>query len=257
MEVKDDEIKSGALESGKLSRRSFLRNAGAVAAAGGCCIVCGAVEVAGGAPTGKGSKLAPSTGYILVDPYKCQGCVSCMLACSLIHEGVENQSLSRIQILQNPFDAFPKDVTISQCRQCVDPICVKKCPESALSVSEAKGNVRMIDAGKCTGCGICFDECPHTPSRSVVAPDRNFKGKDKARKCDLCANAKHHWDKRGGGVNGVQACVAVCPMGAIKFTKTIPVQKGDKGYQVNLRDSRWSRRFGFPQALKKMGDKQQ
>ena len=40
-------------------------------------------------------------GYLLVDIEKCQGCSSCMLACSLIHEGVESLSLARIQILQN------------------------------------------------------------------------------------------------------------------------------------------------------------
>ncbi|MDP6636785.1 MAG: 4Fe-4S dicluster domain-containing protein [Phycisphaerae bacterium] len=254
-----DKMKQGASKSGTLSRRSFLQNAGTAAASavGGSYIICGVVEIAGGSPIRKGAKPAPSTGYILVDANKCQGCVSCMLACSLIHEGVENQSLSRIQILQNSFVAFPQDVAISQCRQCVDPACVKKCPENALSASKAKGNVRMVDAGKCIGCGMCFDACPHTPSRSVVAPDRQFKGKDKARKCDLCTNARYHWDKRGGGVNGLQACVAICPMKAIKFTTAVPAQKGDKGYLVNLRNSHWNRRFGFPEDRRKMGDKQQ
>ena len=170
-----------------------------------------------------------------------------MLACSLVHEGAESQSLSRIQIIQDAFKGFPDDLTISQCRQCVDPKCVKECPEGALTVDRANGNVRRVDTKKCIGCGTCFDECPHTPSRSVIAPDKKYKGKDndKARKCDLCAAAPYHWDKTGGGPDGKQACVSVCPVGAIKFTKKIPDQNGDKGYDVNLRTGTW-RRLGYP-----------
>jgi protein NrfC len=37
----------------------------------------------------------------------------------------------------------------------------------------------------------------------------------------------------------MQACVQVCPVGAIKFTPTMPEQKGDKGYYVNLKDEAW------------------
>ncbi len=62
-----------------------------------------------------------SEGYLLVDFKKCQGCASCMPACSLVNEGVEILSLARIQIMQNSFDSFPDDLTIEQCRQCVDP----------------------------------------------------------------------------------------------------------------------------------------
>ena len=51
-----------------------------------------------------------SNGYLLVDNKKCQGCLTCMLACSLVNEGTENLSLSRIQVLQNPFARFPEDL---------------------------------------------------------------------------------------------------------------------------------------------------
>ncbi len=43
----------------------------------------------------------------------------------------------------------------------------------------------------------------------------------------------------------MQACVEVCPVGAIKFTNKIPLQEGDAGYKVNLRDSAWAR-LGYP-----------
>ena len=52
-------------------------------------------------------------------------------------------------------------------------------------------------------------------------------------------------DKGGGGPDGKQACVEVCPVGAIKFTAEIPVQAGDEGYKVNLRTKNWWK-LGYP-----------
>jgi protein NrfC len=189
--------------------------------------------------------IPPADGYLLVDVEKCQGCVSCMLACSLIHEGVESLSLSRIQIVQNSFASFPDDLTIEQCRQCVDPACVKVCPTGALKADARYGNVRIVDKEECIGCGLCYEACPYTPSRAFLAADSAYDGQAKSRKCDLCANAPYHWDEAGGGPDGKQACVAVCPVGAITFTKEIPQQDGDGGYKVNLRDDVWAS-LGYP-----------
>jgi len=68
---------------------------------------------------------------------------------------------------------------------------------------------------------------------------------DKKRdlKCDLCSGAPF-WIQKGGP-DGKQACVEVCPLGAIKFTKEIPIQKGDSGYKVNLRGAGW-KKLGYP-----------
>jgi protein NrfC len=168
-----------------------------------------------------------------------------MLACSLVHEGVESLSLSRIQVLQNSFVSFPDDLAIEQCRQCVDPACVKACPSGALGADARYGNVRMVDQEVCIGCGACYDACPYTPSRAFLAADEAYDGEAKSRKCDLCANAPYHWDEAGGGPGGKQACVAVCPVGAIAFTAEIPRQEGDGGYKVDLRDRNWGK-LGYP-----------
>lgn len=179
-----------------------------------------------------------SEGYLVVDIKKCQGCVSCMLACSLVQEGEENLSLARIQILQNSFANWPDDVTVEQCRQCVDPACVQACPEGALIVDTEKGNVRRVVKGKCVGCMSCVEACPFPPSRSIW----NFQA-DHAQKCDLCMDAPH-WEEEGGP-DGKQACVEVCPVGAIKFVKDVPIQKGDEGYKVDLRGPAWGA-LGYP-----------
>jgi protein NrfC len=190
-------------------------------------------------------EIPSADGYLLVDIEKCQGCASCMLACSLVHEGAESLSLSRIQIMQDPFSSFPVDLTIEQCRQCVEPAFVKVCPTGALAADARYGNVRRVDREKCIGCGLCYEACPFTPSRACLAADRDFGSELKSRKCDLCAHAPYHWDEAGGGPDGRQACVAVCPVGAIVFTREIPTQQGDSGYQVNLRDKVWGS-LGYP-----------
>ncbi|MFC1883663.1 4Fe-4S dicluster domain-containing protein [Thermodesulfobacteriota bacterium] len=218
----------------KISRRHFMKVTGTIilVAGTGCYVYAS-------------DKIPPSDGYLLVDIEKCQGCASCMLACSLVHEGAESLSLARIQVIQNSFESFPDDLTIEQCRQCVEPACVKACPTGALKANAKYGHVRMVDKKKCIGCGACYDACPYTPSRAVVAADKNYDGKDRSRKCDLCANAPFHWHEAGGGPYGKQACVEVCPVGAIKFTKKPPRQKGDDGYKVNLRDRNWGK-LGYP-----------
>ncbi|MHC4677321.1 MAG: 4Fe-4S binding protein [Planctomycetota bacterium] len=222
----------------KTARRDFLKLAGVVVISGGAGSCAPSI-------TTRKDGIPVSVGYILVDAKKCQGCLSCMLACSLAHEGETNLSLSRIQIIQNSFEKWPDDVTIEQCRQCVDPTCVKACPTEALKADPKYGNVRTVDAGKCIGCRLCIEACPYTPSGPVAAADKDFKGDVKARKCDLCANARYHWDKEGAGPGKKQACVEVCPVGAIKFTKRVPAQEGDAGYKVNLRGKSWEK-LGYP-----------
>ncbi len=230
-----------------VSRRDFLKYTGTIVLVMGSGCYAPVNRKSGDlkAPPKPGSGIPASDGYLLVDIAKCQGCTSCMLACSLVHEGVESHSLSRIQIIQNSFEAFPHDVTIEQCRQCVEPACVEACPTDALKASAEFGNVRMVDRNKCIGCGDCVEACPYTPSRSMMVSDEKFDGDDKARKCDLCANTPFHWDAVGGGPDGKQACVEICPVGAIRFTREIPVQDGDEGYKVNLRGRSWQI-LGYP-----------
>ena len=183
-----------------------------------------------------------SIGYILVDPKKCQGCLSCMLACSLAHEGIESLSLSRIQVTQNSFEKWPDDLMIHQCRQCVDAPCVHACPYNVLRAEPENGYVRMVDREKCIGCGKCVRACPYQPGGPIVFPDLAYEGKKKSRKCDLCADTPF-WDETGG-VGGKKICVEVCTINAISYTTETPVQSDD-GYRVNLRNEAWGK-LGFP-----------
>jgi len=229
-------LKSKEYHEPGLSRRGFLKLAGTVSLVTGVGVVLSELIWVNNTI----AAIPASEGYLLVDTKKCQGCMSCMLACSLVHEGVESLSLARIQVVQNSFEKWPDDLSIGQCRQCVEPACVKACPTGALHADGKYGNVRIVDPLKCNGCKACIEACPYEPSKAVW----DFDGKH-AQKCDLCAEAPYHWDKKGGGQNGKQACVEVCPVGAIQFTKKIPMQKGDQGYNVNLRGKSWMR-LGYP-----------
>jgi protein NrfC len=172
-------------------------------------------------------------GYIVVDPKKCCGCQTCMMACSLVHEGKINTKLARIQVIQNPYGHYPDDIDVQQCRQCVFPACFAACPvPEAFFIDTENGNVTRIDKSTCIGCQLCITACPFTPSRIVW----NFE-EGVAQKCDLCVDTPY-WSEKGGP-DGKQACVEVCPMEAIKLTKEIPTQIGDLGYKINLRGEGW------------------
>lgn len=177
-----------------------------------------------------------SGGYLLVDTKKCAGCETCMLSCTLAHSGRTNVNLSRIQLSKNPLGNFPVDVMQNQCRQCPSPACVNACPTQAMHIDDKTG-VRTVDSGKCIGCENCIEACPFTPSRVQW----NYEEKC-AQKCDLCLDTPY-WDHEGGP-EGKQACVEVCPMKALAFTKEVPRQD-ESGYDVNLRNKHWAI-IGFP-----------
>lgn len=234
-----DELKDGkgrAAGSGvdpakksEVTRRKFLTvlgGAGVVAALGG------GIADAIGKAQGLGYDIAyeVSGGYLLVDSMRCCSCQTCMMACSLAHNGVTNPGLARIQVVGDSFQHFPFDVMIEQCHQCKDPKCVSVCPTRACHVDKANGNVRTVDPAKCIGCMQCIEACPNSPSRMQW----NFID-NHAQKCDQCYNTPY-WDHEKGEA-GTRACESVCPMGAIKFVTELPeAETGSEQYEVNLRD---------------------
>ena len=200
----DDAAHKKAVE---ISRRDFLKYSGLTLVG----VYVSSCELG----PGGGRKL----GYLLVDMKKCQGCMSCMLACSLVHHGVENLSLSRIQVLQNPHESFPNDLIISHCRQCVEPACVTVCPADALKPDPDYGNIITVDIEKCIGCMNCVHACPYPPSRAIW----NFE-EGHSQKCDLCSKTPY-WNEPGG-LDGKKACVEICPLDAIIFTTANPCPGG-------------------------------
>ena len=176
-------------------------------------------------------------GFLLVDMKKCQGCGTCMMACSLAHTGEASYSLSRIQIQQDSFRNWPDDIHIGQCHQCTDAPCVKACPVKPVKANKPNplfGNVRMIDPKLCIGCERCVRACPFTPTRIQWNHVT-----ETSQKCDLCADTPFLGEKVGPG--GTQACVKACPVAAISFTRDMPAVNTEESYYVNLRTPVWQK----------------
>lgn len=205
----------------KFSRRRFVAGGGA-ALAGGALGAYGA-----GAAQAKTSDYPPSSAYLVYDSRRCAGCQSCMLICSLVHEGESCLSLSRIQVTRSVLSRYPDDIRIAVCRQCPEPLCVANCPTGACHIDASGGNVRRTDESRCIGCGTCLKSCPHAPHRTIWKPSAG-----RATKCDLCANAPY-FSKQGGPAAN-QACVGACPMGALKLVRELPPQTDIAGYDINL-----------------------
>jgi protein NrfC len=222
---KKAEIKK--IEGRKYSRRDFVVGSGTALAGGALAAVSVAAPIAATAAE-KESKAYPlSTAYLVYDSRRCAGCLGCMLACSLVHEGSTSLSLSRIQVHRAVLTKYPLDIQINACRQCPEPLCVMNCPTGAAHVSAVNGNIRMIDSEKCIGCETCIKSCPHIPHRTIWNPEIN-----KATKCDMCVNTPYFNKKGGPGAS--QACVLACPVGAIKMVAELPSQADISGYDVNL-----------------------
>ena len=231
-------------------RREFLVGGGAVLAAGALAHTPATMALTPPAAAEKPS-FPKSTAYIVYDSRLCLGCQSCMLACSLTHEGEATFSLSRIQIIRDApsFTKYPFDIVMSVCRQCTTPLCVQNCPVGACHVDEANGNIRTIDQSKCIGCQRCIKSCPQRPHRTIWNPVLK-----KSAKCDLCADAPY-WSQEGGPT-GKQACIESCTVKALKLVTDAPSQTDISGYDVNLASA--APKTGFPkmQMGPKMAPKQ-
>lgn len=199
---KKDDKKKGVRDD-KFSRREFFIKGGSLVA-GGIVTTYHAKDLLA-AGTSSSEEYPKAKGHVEHDGTLCSGCLSCMIACSLAHEGRVSLSTSRIQISRYVFDDFPNDIMGFTCQQCDDPKCVENCPTGACHVDTENGNVRIIDKDKCVGCKTCFESCIYTPRRPVWDSEN-----EKALKCDLCTNAPYNNKNE-------PACVAICPQKALKF----------------------------------------
>lgn len=94
-------------------------------------------------------------------PQKCTACGKCIEACpgnviKLIPEKAE------VYVKCSSQDKGPsvKKICKTGCFAC--RICVKFCPEKAITMDE---NLAVIDYGKCKGRGICVEKCP---SKTII-----------------------------------------------------------------------------------------
>ncbi len=146
---------------------------------------------------------------LFVDPDKCTGCNRCTYVCSAVHIGVFAPTQARIKVNNFPHKGFSAP---SICFQCPSAPCHKACPEDA--ISRNADDVVVVDAEKCTGCGLCVTACPYGMIELVGSV---------AAKCDYCG--------------GDPACVKECFPGALVFQEKTPELVKIKGLQMKQRSN--------------------
>ena len=129
---------------------------------------------------------------LFVDPEKCVGCMSCVMACSLEHGNVIGPGNSRILPVRLRKQVLDIPVV---CRQCAKPLCADACPMGAIS-REAQTGAMVVDRDLCIACGMCMVACP---LGGVVV----HKDLGQSVKCDLCG--------------GDPMCAKFCGYGAIEY----------------------------------------
>ena len=217
-----DENKTDTAGKKKFSRRAFVVGSGTALVGGAIGAATADAATQGSAKQQKAS-YPRSTKYLVYDSRNCAGCLGCVLACSLVHDGETSLSLSRIQVHRAVLNKYPSDLHQNVCRQCPVPLCVDACPTGACHVSAENGNIRMIDEAKCIGCQMCLNSCPQLPHRVIWDPK-----KKKCTKCDMCINTPFYNKK--GGPDGTQACVEACPANALRVVNEMPEQADLRGY---------------------------
>ena len=183
----------------KISRREFMAGTGGL-------LVLATVPTAavGTSQTSKSEEQkilpgVPVSALIVHDPKLCAGCGVCGLMCAFSHEKEFGVSLSRNELVGDPFSA---DYTFYVCQQCTSPDCYFACPnkDAALSVDKKTG-VKYVNTAKCVGCGACTEACKFKPPRANVHPLRKV-----SFKCDLCR------ERTEGPI-----CVEYCTMHALSL----------------------------------------
>ena len=194
----------------ELSRRTFIKFAGAAGAAG---------VVARPKPAAASALHPVNTPAVLVDTTRCAGCRGCEAACSesnhLPGPALQGQdavfSKSRktdvkVYTVVNRAKADSKQgearYVKSQCMHCLDPACASACLAKALEKTAA-GPV-VYHPERCLGCRYCMVACQFdVPKFEFDSPSPYIN------KCSFCAERQEQ---------GLQpACVSVCPTGALQF----------------------------------------
>ena len=170
--------------------------------------------------------VANAQGMIVAEPTLCVNCRRCESACVAFNEGKVQPSIAKVKVNRNMLfgvtgiqQGFVRGdgnfgnfrVVQDTCRQCPHPVpCQLACPHAAIEVVPPV-NARVVNVGKCQGCGICTQACPW----AVTSLDGPVNGRNtKATKCTLC--------------DGDPECVQACPVGALKYlawedrTKIVP-----------------------------------
>lgn len=140
-------------------------------------------------------------GFIF-DYSRCVGCHACIVAC-YNQNHTEPPMAWRMVVNGNPLKIPLKGfINLSiACNHCVDAPCLSNCPALAYSKDGTTGAI-IHNSFKCIGCKYCTWACPYE------APKFNPR-KGVVEKCNFCNDLLKD--------DGIPACAAACPTGALTY----------------------------------------
>ncbi len=134
---------------GKISRRKFLKEAGAAGTA---------------LSVGRVGKHRPSDGTVhwgmIIDLQRCVGCGACAAACKA--ENHTPPGVSYILVMDEEVGTYPdvrRRYLARPCMQCQFSSCTVVCPTKATYRRE--DGIVVVDYDKCIGCRYCISACPY------------------------------------------------------------------------------------------------
>ena len=244
-----------SVDDGEESRRSVMKKMGVGAGALGV----GAFGATQDAPGGSGGGTAsadrddnPRQWGMTIDLEVCDGCLSCMTACS--EENNLDSGVNWMYVLawedSNTDSPVPDEdwfggddvrdfnYLVRPCQHCSDAPCEKVCPTTARHTRRKDGLV-LTDYDICIGCRYCQVACPYgvnyfqweepTVSESAIAdaadhgdhihadgrPVDSRAPRGVMSKCTMCPTRQD--GDHGDQSVGTTACMDACPPGAIQF----------------------------------------
>lgn len=143
------------------------------------------------------------------DASGCSGCKTCQIACkdkNNLPLGVRFRRVYEVSggDWKRNGNAWQSNIVSWNvslaCNHCQEPICLKSCPNKAISKNES--GLVILDQNRCMGCRYCEWTCPYGALQFNEALNVMSK-------CDFCSDYLEKGEK--------PACVSACPMRVLDY----------------------------------------
>ena len=139
---------------------------------------------------------------LLVDEERCDGCMLCSIACTIVHTSALDLERAHIKIWHTEGGRHVPLI----CHHCETPSCVAACPTKACR-EDGDGRLVTISDADCIGCRACNVACPFGHAHYDAVRRVSVK-------CDHC--------------DGEPECAAICPTGAITYAHADESSQGKR-----------------------------
>lgn len=147
-----------ATAKGRVSRRAFLRGAGAAGAAAAAGGLANLVRY-GDEARAQSHTTGPATRrwVMVMDLRLCDGCEKCTEACQKMHH--LPKEITWIKVYKLRTAGGQEYFMPRSCMMCDSPPCARVCPVSATYIDDE--GIVLVDQNKCIGCRMCMAACPY------------------------------------------------------------------------------------------------